>query len=203
MRGSLRQSPSARSHAVKRGADARPSPSRGGDAVAARRLHPCGESMSGHLRHAQDRAGRARADSERRLASRSSRSSAFAALATDRPRAAASRPFKDDLFAYPATLSSDDDGAYRVVDYREQRDIDERDEVPERRVKRAYVSLGVRGVQKDLKLRTAAGEVRHLRGRQDRRRVDHHRSTCTGRAAAASKASTTSPSAAISTASRT
>jgi dienelactone hydrolase len=69
-------------------------------------------------------------------------------------------PFKDDLFAYPTTLSSDDDGAFRVVDYREARDIDERDEVPERRVKRAYVSLGVRSAQKDLKLQSQAGDVR-------------------------------------------
>ncbi|MDW6022693.1 alpha/beta hydrolase [Mesorhizobium sp. BAC0120] len=70
------------------------------------------------------------------------------------------QPFKDDLFAYPATLKSDDDGAYLVVDYRELRDINQRDEVPERRVKRAYVSLGVRGAQKDLKLQSPAGELR-------------------------------------------
>ena len=74
--------------------------------------------------------------------------------------AAALEPYKDDLFAYPATLSSQDDGAYRVVDYKEARDIDERDEVPERRVKKAYVSLGVRGVQKDLKLQSSVGDVR-------------------------------------------
>jgi hypothetical protein len=74
--------------------------------------------------------------------------------------AAGLEPFKDDLFAYPATLSSSDDGAYRVVDYQEQRDIDERDEIPERRVKKAYVSLGVRSVQKDLQLKSDAGDVR-------------------------------------------
>jgi dienelactone hydrolase len=70
-------------------------------------------------------------------------------------------PFKDDLFAYPALLSSGDGGAYAVVDYQEARDINERDEVPERRVKRAYVSLGVRSAQQDLKLTTSAGEIRH------------------------------------------
>ena len=43
----------------------------------------------------------------------------------------------------------------------EARDIDERDEVPERRVKRSYVSLGVRSAQQDLKLSTAAGAIRH------------------------------------------
>lgn len=68
--------------------------------------------------------------------------------------------FKDDLFAYPATLSTSDGGDYRVVDYREQRDIDQRDEVPERRVKKKYVSLGVRREQQDLKLRSDAGDVR-------------------------------------------
>ena len=74
--------------------------------------------------------------------------------------AASLQPFKDDLFAYPASLSSDDGGAYRVVDYREARDIDERDEVPERRVKRAYVSLGVRSEQKDLRLKSGVGDIR-------------------------------------------
>ena len=33
--------------------------------------------------------------------------------------------------------------------------------MPERRVKRAYVSLGVRSEQQDLKLKTSAGEIRH------------------------------------------
>lgn len=71
-------------------------------------------------------------------------------------------PFKDDLFAYPATLASEDGGAYLAVDYREARDIDKRDEVPERRVKRAYVSLGVRRQQQDLKLTTPIGAVSHF-----------------------------------------
>jgi hypothetical protein len=82
--------------------------------------------------------------------------------ATSPAQAASLEPYKDDLFAYPATLSSDDEGAYRVVDYREQRDIDERDEIPERRVKKAYVSLGVRSVQKDLQLKSGAGDVRFV-----------------------------------------
>jgi hypothetical protein len=69
-------------------------------------------------------------------------------------------PYKDDLFAYPATLSSADGGDYKVVDYRELRDINGRDEVPERRVKRDYVSLGVRSEQQDLKLRSPVGDVR-------------------------------------------
>lgn len=62
------------------------------------------------------------------------------------------KSFKDDLFAYPALLSSSDNGAYRVVDYREMRDINQRDEIPERRAHGRYVSLGVRRQQQDLSL---------------------------------------------------
>lgn len=72
------------------------------------------------------------------------------------------KPFKDDLFAYPATLSSADNGAYTVIDYREMRDINARDEVPERRVHAQYTDTGVRKVQQDLMLKTDAGDVRHI-----------------------------------------
>ncbi|MBX3577106.1 MAG: alpha/beta hydrolase [Rhizobiaceae bacterium] len=76
--------------------------------------------------------------------------------------AAGLKPFKDELFAYPAILSTADNGDYAVVDYNEMRDINGRDETPERRVKRKYVALGVRGVQKDLKLRADIGEISHV-----------------------------------------
>lgn len=76
--------------------------------------------------------------------------------------AQAMAPYKDDLFAYPALLSQADGGAYRVVDYREARDIDRRDQIPERRVRSDYVSLGVRKVQKDLVLKTDGGDIRHF-----------------------------------------
>ncbi|MEP6564822.1 MAG: alpha/beta hydrolase [Mesorhizobium sp.] len=72
------------------------------------------------------------------------------------------KSFKDDLFAYPATLSSADNGAYTVIDYREMRDINARDEVPERRVHAQYTDTGVRKVQQDLLLKTDAGDVRHV-----------------------------------------
>jgi len=75
-------------------------------------------------------------------------------------RGAELKPFKDDLFAYPATLSSADGGDYRVIDYQELRDINARDEVPERRVKSEYVSLGVRSEQRDMKLISDVGDVR-------------------------------------------
>lgn len=72
------------------------------------------------------------------------------------------KPFKDELFAYPGLLAEEDGGARLVVDYREQRDINQRDEVPERRVKADYVRLSVRSAQKDLSLKTGQGEIRHV-----------------------------------------
>ncbi|PBB32638.1 MULTISPECIES: alpha/beta fold hydrolase [unclassified Mesorhizobium] len=72
------------------------------------------------------------------------------------------KPFKDELFAYPATLSSGDNGAYTVLDYREMRDINQRDEVPERRVHAQYTDPGVRKMQQDLMLKTDVGDVRHV-----------------------------------------
>lgn len=54
------------------------------------------------------------------------------------------RGHKDELFALPKVLSRTPDGAYVAVDYQEMRDINGRDEVPERRVKRQYVDLSVR-----------------------------------------------------------
>ena len=76
--------------------------------------------------------------------------------------AQALKPFKDELFAYPGILSSEAGGAYIVVDYSEARDIDRRDQIPERRVRGKYVSTGVRKVQKDLALKTDAGTIKHF-----------------------------------------
>lgn len=79
------------------------------------------------------------------------------------PASAQSLPsFKDQLFAYPSILSSEAGGDIRVVDYDEMRDINRRDEVPERRVAGRYVSLGVRRSQSDLVVPTAAGNVAHV-----------------------------------------
>ena len=66
------------------------------------------------------------------------------------------------MFAYPGVLVSRDAGAFIVVDYNELRDINKRDEIPERRVQAKYVSLGVRRLQQDLILKTAAGNIRHF-----------------------------------------
>lgn len=70
--------------------------------------------------------------------------------------------YKDTLFAYPKTLAEADGGAYRVVDYQEMRDINGRDEVPEKRVRAEYVSLGVRNRQSERTLDSAAGRIRHF-----------------------------------------
>lgn len=71
-------------------------------------------------------------------------------------------PFKDDLFAYPGIIETADGGAFRVVNYDEMRDINARDEEPERRVQGKYVSLGVRKAQQELVASTDAGQVRHF-----------------------------------------
>ncbi len=86
----------------------------------------------------------------------------FVLLLATQASAQALKPFKDELFAYPGIISSEAGGAYLVVDYSEARDIDKRDQVPERRVRGKYVSTGVRKVQKDLALKTDAGTIRHF-----------------------------------------
>jgi pimeloyl-ACP methyl ester carboxylesterase len=49
-----------------------------------------------------------------------------------------------------------------VLDYHEMRDINQRDEVPEKRVRAQYTDPGVRKVQQDLMLKTEAGDIRHV-----------------------------------------
>lgn len=73
---------------------------------------------------------------------------ALALLAT-LPAAAQLRlgPEKDKLFAFPGVLETKDGGDFIVVDYDKMRDIHQRDEVPERKVKWQYVSTGVNWAQ--------------------------------------------------------
>lgn len=71
-------------------------------------------------------------------------------------------PFKDDLFAYPRQLGESDGGRHITVDYQEMRDINGRDEIPERRVKPAYVDLAVRRQQKDLIAETDVARIPHI-----------------------------------------
>ncbi|MFD1744331.1 alpha/beta hydrolase [Rhizobium helianthi] len=83
--------------------------------------------------------------------------SALSASAQDGPI----RPFKDELFSQQTVLRSEDDGAFQVLDYQEMRDINGRDEEPERRVKPAYVDTRVRAqqVNETLTLGTSRMEV--------------------------------------------
>ncbi len=69
------------------------------------------------------------------------------AAALSPARAEGIGPFKDDLFSYGKVLDSGDNGDFRVIDYQKPRDIWKRDIEPEHRVRRAYVSLGVRKMQ--------------------------------------------------------
>lgn len=73
--------------------------------------------------------------------------------------AAALQPWKDELFSYPAVLETADGGALRVIDYQEMRDINGRDQVPERRAKASYVSTGVKREQENLTLETSGGPL--------------------------------------------
>lgn len=59
------------------------------------------------------------------------------------------KPYKNGLFSEQTVLESRDGGAFEVIDYQEMRDINGRDQIPERRVKSSYVSLGVRRQQAD------------------------------------------------------
>ncbi|MEM8540764.1 MAG: alpha/beta hydrolase [Pseudomonadota bacterium] len=71
------------------------------------------------------------------------------------------KPFKDRLFAYPKTLQSADGGDYRVVDYQELRDINDRDDVPEKRVNRRYVDFSGRRATKQASVQTSSGSANY------------------------------------------
>ncbi len=82
------------------------------------------------------------------------------------------KPFKDDLFVYPKSLATSDNGTHRTIDYNEMRDINDRDAIPERRVKPRYISTGVRRVQQDLSLNKAGAKITHFAiGRQKNARM--------------------------------
>lgn len=72
------------------------------------------------------------------------------------------KPYKDRLFAYPRTLQSKDGGKYRIVDYRELRDINGRDQIPEKRVKRKYVDYAARRATRQASLSTQAGAISYF-----------------------------------------
>jgi hypothetical protein len=71
-------------------------------------------------------------------------------------------PYKDDLFKYPAILDSQYGGDYLKIEYIERRDLDQRDAVPERRVRPQYVSLAPRKVEKDLTLDAGGLTIKYI-----------------------------------------
>jgi hypothetical protein len=58
-------------------------------------------------------------------------------------------PYKDELFSRQNVLQTADNSAFEVIDYDEMRDINGRDQIPQRRVQQKYVSLGVRSEQQN------------------------------------------------------
>lgn len=71
-------------------------------------------------------------------------------------------PFKDALFAYPRTLAMSDGGRHITVDYQAPRDIRQRDEIAERRVKQEYVDLAPRRHQQELMITTDVAKIPHI-----------------------------------------
>lgn len=69
------------------------------------------------------------------------------------------KPYKDALFAYPAIVGDASNPLDLLVDYQELRDINARDEVPERRVKGSYISRAPSKFEKDLKIETPIGSL--------------------------------------------
>ncbi len=79
------------------------------------------------------------------------------------------KPFKDEFFSAMTVMESQDGGDYEVIDYQEMRDINGRDEEPERRVKRAYVDLAPRKLQADETISLPSGPLQVTRvGSQER-----------------------------------
>ncbi len=78
------------------------------------------------------------------------------------------KPYKNAEFAYPGVIGDASNPLDLTVSYDEMRDINGRDEVPERRVKRAWVSLAARKAEKDMKVEAAGGVLRTIAtGTQD------------------------------------
>lgn len=71
------------------------------------------------------------------------------------------KSFKDRLFAYPKTLQSTDNGNYRIVDYQELRDINGRDDVPEKRVSKRYIDNAGRRATKQTSVQTDKGSANY------------------------------------------
>jgi hypothetical protein len=71
-------------------------------------------------------------------------------------------PYKDDLFQYGTILETGANGAFRIVDYDEMRDINGRDEVPERKAQRKYVSLKTKRVEDHLTSKAGGRTLKYV-----------------------------------------
>ncbi len=70
-------------------------------------------------------------------------------------------PQKDQLFAFPGVIRTENGGDFIVIDYDKQRDIHVRDEVPEKKVQWKYVDTGVNWQQRHVDYK--GGDGRTLR----------------------------------------
>ena len=86
------------------------------------------------------------------------------AVASERLRGRRCQPFKDELFSSQTVLESHDNGAFETIDYQKMRDINGRDQIPEKRAKPAYLSLGVRWNQTDETLMLGGRKARCHQG---------------------------------------
>jgi hypothetical protein len=85
--------------------------------------------------------------------------SAFAAQESEPFRLA---PYKDELFSYQRILESDDDGAYRKVEYDRPRDLYARDAVTGEKAEAKYVSLDTQAVEADMTLELGGSTIRYV-----------------------------------------
>ncbi|SEH90193.1 hypothetical protein SAMN05216228_101177 [Rhizobium tibeticum] len=80
----------------------------------------------------------------------------FLAASTSGHAAERLPPYKDDLFSTQNVLQTSDKGALDVIEYDEMRDINGRDQIPQKRAQQKYVSLGIRKQQSDETLQLGA-----------------------------------------------
>lgn len=71
-------------------------------------------------------------------------------------------PFKDAEFAYPGFIGPTADPLNLTIDYSEMRDINARDEVPEKHVKAPWLDLSVRRAEKDVGVEGEGGTLRTM-----------------------------------------
>ncbi|MEL6966720.1 MAG: dienelactone hydrolase family protein, partial [Pseudomonadota bacterium] len=71
------------------------------------------------------------------------------------------KPYKDALFAYPATLKSERSGAFLSVAYNRDRDIMKRDTIPRRKAQQKYVNERVRWSRKLRRYQSANGTFKY------------------------------------------